>query len=171
MVRKAESQEEIEIEYVSKMEMKREMHMLQDFAAEICHLGKKQRTQLPVSDEFLEALIVADKIKTKPDAFKRHMRHMAKILLELDVDAIRSKIDFLTNKHQQQDKKNQAFEELRGTLITNGNDEIETLLAQHQGLERQKLRQLVRQAKKEHAAEKPGKSSKALLQYLKEHIN
>lgn len=172
MARKHTNEEEdFDIEYVSKTEMKREMHSIQAFASEISLLPKKKRDQLPVSDELKDAFVVVDKIKDKPVAFKRHTQYMAKLLIDLDMEAIKAKVDFLNNKHQQQDKKNQALEELRDTLISKGDEEIQKVLEQHQSFDRQKLRQLVRQSKKEMAAEKAGKNCKALLQYLKDNIN
>jgi ribosome-associated protein len=76
----------------------------------------------------------------------------------------------MANKHQQETAKFLHLESTRDELIAQGNDVVEALLSEHQGMERQKLRQLVRQASKEHKAEKPGKYYRDLFAYLKEHI-
>lgn len=159
-----------EEELKSKSEIKREMHQLQDFAQNIVNMSKHQRSKLPLTDDLKYAMEVADKIANKHEALRRHIRHIAKILLETDLDPINQALDVMANKHQQESSKHTKLEELRENLMTQGNELIEKLLSDNAGMERQKLRQLVRQASKEHKAEKPAKYSAELFQYLKTHI-
>jgi ribosome-associated protein len=78
-------------------------------------------------------------------------------------------MDVLANKHQQQDRQLEKYEQIREQLINGGNDEIEALLVECPTMERQKLRQLVRQASKEKKAEKLAKGFRELFAYIKEH--
>ena len=165
-----ESAHEFDEEFKSKTEIKREMLELQDFAMSLVKLSKHQRSKVPFSDELKESLVVADKIKDKPDALRRHVRFMAKVLLETDLVPIQQALDVMANKHQQESSKHTKLEQLRDLLINGDNDTIEAILAQHDGLERQKLRQLIRLAAKEKKAEKPAKHYQQLFGYLKEHI-
>jgi ribosome-associated protein len=160
----------IEAELKSKSEVKREMYQLQDFAQSLVNMSKHQRSKLPLTEELLDAMIVANKIANKHEALRRHIRHIAKILLETDLAPIKQALDVMANKHQQESSKHVKLEKIHADLITQGNAVIETLLAEYAQMERQKLRQLVRQATKEHQAEKPAKYSKELFQYLKSHI-
>ena len=116
-------------------------------------------------------MVLADKITNKHEALRRHIRHIAKILAETDLDPIKHAMEVMANKHQQESVKFEKLEKKRDELIAQGNEAIEALLSQFETMERQKLRQLVRQAKKEHAAEKVGKHYRDLFAYLKEHIN
>jgi ribosome-associated protein len=75
----------------------------------------------------------------------------------------------MENKHQQSTAKFTRLEGLRDELIEQGNEAVEKLLVEFEGLERQKLKQLVRQAAKEKKAEKLGKHYKNLFLYLKEN--
>jgi len=159
-----------EEELKSKSEIKREMYRLQDFAQELVGMSKHQRSRLPLTDDLLDAMIVADKIANKHEAMRRHIRHIAKILLETDLAPIHQAIDVMANKHQQETAKFIRLEEMRTELLTQGNDCIETLLTDNPSMERQKLRQLVRQANKEFTAEKPAKYYQELFTYLKQHI-
>ena len=161
--------DELDEELKSKSEIKREMHQLQDFAQQLVEMSKHQRSRLPLSDDLKDAMIVADKIKGKHEALRRHIRHIAKILLETDLEPIHQAIDVMANKHQQETAKFIRLEQLRDDLIEQGNDVIEAALAEHEQLERQKLRQLVRHAAKEKKAEKLGKHFKNLFDYLKEN--
>ncbi|WP_085284524.1 ribosome biogenesis factor YjgA [Colwellia chukchiensis] len=160
----------LEEELPSKSEIKREMHRLQDFALVIVKMSKHQRSKLPLSDELKEAMVLADKITNKHEALRRHVRHIAKILAETDLEPIKHAMDVMANKHQQESVKFAKLEHLRDEVIAQGNERIEALLAEVDTLERQKLRQLVRHAKKEHSAEKVGKHYRDLFNYLKEHV-
>ncbi|WP_259363080.1 MULTISPECIES: ribosome biogenesis factor YjgA [unclassified Colwellia] len=162
--------DELEEELLSKSEIKREMHRLQDFGLIIVKMSKHQRSKLPLTDELKAAMLLADKITNKHEAMRRHVRHVAKILSEMDLEPIKQAMDVMANKHQQESVKFEKLEKLRDDLIADGNDTIEALLAECDSMERQKLRQLVRQAKKEHGAEKIGKHYRDLFTYLKEHV-
>lgn len=154
----------------SKSEIKREMLQLQDFAFELFKMSKHQRGRLPLTDELKDAMVLADKITNKHEALRRHVRYVAKVLSEMDLAPIKQAMDVMANKHQQETAKFIYLEELRDLLIEEGNPKVEELLAQHETLERQKLRQLVRHANKEKKAEKTGKHYRDLFNYLKEHI-
>ena len=165
-----ESAAEFDDELKSKSEIKREMHQLQDFAERLVKLSKHQRSKIPFTEELKADLILADKINNKHEALRRHIRHMAKVLSETDLDPIHQALDVMANKHQQESSKHIKLEALRDELIEQGNDKIEATLNEHQNLERQKLRQLVRMAAKEKAHEKLGKHYRELFSYLKECI-
>ncbi len=161
--------DDLEQELKSKSEIKREMHQLQDFAQSLVEMSKHQRSRLPLTDELKDAMIVADKITNKHEALRRHIRHIAKILLETDLVPINQAIDVMANKHQQETAKFVQLETLRDELIDQGNLAVEKLLAENSSMERQKLRQLVRNAAKEKKAEKLGKHYQTLFSYLKEN--
>jgi len=160
---------EIDQELKSKTEIKKEMHQLQDFGQRLIEMSKHQRSRLPLTEALKDAMIVADKIRNKNEALRRHIRHIAKILLETDLAPINQAIDVMANKHQQETAKFTRLENLRDELIEQGNDAIEALLTEFTKMERQKLKQLVRHAAKEKKAEKLGKHYRNLFTYLKEN--
>ncbi len=156
-------------ELKSKTEIKKEMHQLQDFAQSLVEMSKHQRSLISLTDDLKDAMIVADKIKNKHEAMRRHIRHIAKILLETDLAPIHQAIDVMANKHQQSTAKFVRLETLRDELIEQGNDAVEATLAEFEKMERQKLKQLVRHAAKEKKTEKLGKHYRNLFAYLKEN--
>jgi ribosome-associated protein len=170
MTKSANDIDELEEELLSKSEIKREMHRLQDFGLVIVKMSKHQRSRLPLTDELKHAMVLADKITNKHEALRRHIRHIAKILSETDLEPIKHAMEVMANKHQQESVKFEKLEQMRDDLIEQGNDTIEALLTKFDGMERQKLRQLIRNAKKEHSAEKVGKHYRDLFAYLKEHV-
>ena len=159
-----------EIILVSRAELKRDSRALQKLCLELADLNVRQREQLPLNEEIDAALRLSDKIKGKHDAYSRNIRFLARLVAEVDIDAIKLGLDKLNNKHSQELLKFNRLEAIRDEVIAKGNDKIEELLAEHQGFERQRMRQLVRQAAKEVSIEKPGKSFKELFKYLKDNI-
>lgn len=160
---------EPEEEFISKTQIKKEMHDLQELGRKIIALSKTQRAKLPLDEDMFDALILADKIKNKHEAYKRHMQYIGKILREADLEGIKAGMDVFANKHQQESLWFHHLEEFRDQLIAGSNDDAEALLAECPDMERQKLKQLIRQAAKEVKAEKPAKSYRDLFQYIKEH--
>ena len=161
--------DELDEDLKSKSEIKREMHRLQDFGQKLVEMSKHQRSRLPLTEDLKYAMIVADKIKNKHEALRRHIRHIAKILVETDMEPIHHALDVMANKHQQETAKHVRLEKMRDDIIEHGSEVVEKLLTEFQGLERQKLRQLARHAAKEKKAEKSEKYKKELFAYLKEH--
>lgn len=157
--------------YISKTDLKKEARQLQEFASQLCQLSKAQRALLPEDDELKAAFVLADKIANKPDALRRHLQFMAKLLRDLDTEALQEAYQKIVSPHQDNDQKMRLLERMREHLLNNGDDAINSALEQHPMLERQKLRQLIRQASKEQAAGKPDKGYKALFQYLKSNTD
>ncbi len=162
--------DELDEDLKSKSEIKREMHRLQDYGQKLVDMSKHQRSRLPLTDDLKDAMVLADKIHNKHEALRRHIRHIAKILVETDLEPINKAMDVMANKHQQESAKHTYLETLRDKLIDGDNEIIESLLAENSVMERQKLRQLIRQSAKEKKAEKPAKYHKELFSYLKANI-
>lgn len=162
---------EEEIIYVSKSELKREAQEFHQLGSEIAKMGKKQRERLPLNDDLKEAMVVADKISNKSDAYRRHLNYIAKTLRTVEnIEEIKAIIDVMLNKNNQAEVMIKKIEQLRSDLIEQGDDLINETIEQYPALERQKMRQMVRNAAKEVKAEKPARSYKELFQYLKDAI-
>ncbi|MDN3379445.1 MULTISPECIES: ribosome biogenesis factor YjgA [unclassified Pseudoalteromonas] len=160
---------EEEIIYVSKSELKRDAQEFHQLGSDIAKMGKKQRERLPLNDDLKEAMVVADKISNKSDAYRRHLNYIAKTLRTVEnIDEIKAIIDIMLNKNNQAEVMIKKVEQLRSDLIEQGDDLINETIEQYPALERQKMRQLVRNAAKEVKAEKPARSYKELFQYLKD---
>jgi len=155
----------------SKSELKRDMLKLQDLATQLMKFSKHQRSRLPLTPELAEAMVLADKIKNKHEALRRHVRYVARILDQTDLAPINQALDLMANKHQQETIKFHQLEQLRDQLLTQDKQIIEQVLVEHPNLERQKLGQLIRAAVKEQAAQKAPKYYRELFQYLKLSVN
>ena len=93
---------EEEIIYVSKSELKRDAQEFHQLGSEIAKMGKKQRERLPLNDDLKAAMVVADKISNKSDAYRRHLNYIAKTLRTVEnVEEIKAIIDVMLNKNNQ----------------------------------------------------------------------
>ncbi len=160
-------EEVFEEEEISKSQIKREAEALKLIGRQLVELNKKQLAQIPGSELLFHGIEVAHKISGKHEALRRQIQYIGKVLRNEDVDAITAALDKLNNKHQQLTRATQNLEALRDELIAQGDTKINELLENYPTLERQKLRQLVRQANKELKTEKPAKAAKELFTYLK----
>jgi ribosome-associated protein len=89
----------------------------------------------------------------------------------IDIAPIEQALSNIKSAHK---KINDAFhgtEMLRDAILKEGDSKIELTIADYPLLDRQKMRQYVRQANKQLAENKPPKASRELFQYLKKIIN
>ena len=89
---------------------------------------------------------------------------------DADLDAIKAALDKVLNRANLVTAQAQITEKLRDKLLAEGDDAIQQLLDEQPHLDRQKLRQLVRQAKKELEKAPESKSARDLFQYLRQEI-
>ena len=105
------------------------------------------------------------KSKKKPSSPASAYREM---LRQRDVDPIRQALDKLKNRHNQQVALFHKLEQIRDRLIEQGDDAVPEVLNLWPNADRQQLRSLIRNAKKEKEGNKPPKSARLIFQYLRE---
>ena len=81
---------------------------------------------------------------------------------------LQNALDKLKNRHNQQVVLFHKLENLRDRLIDQGDDAIAEVLNLWPDADRQQLRTLIRNAKKEKEGNKPPKSARQIFQYLRE---
>ncbi|MFJ3457720.1 ribosome biogenesis factor YjgA [Scandinavium goeteborgense] len=158
--------EDNEIIWVSKSEIKRDAEELKDLGAEIVELGKNALDKIPLDDDLRAAVELAQRIKK--EGRRRQMQLIGKMLRQRDVDPIRQALDKLKNRHNQQVALFHKLEHLRDRLVDEGDDVVVEVLNLWPDADRQQLRSLIRNAKKEKEGNKPPKSSRLIFQYLRE---
>jgi ribosome-associated protein len=154
-------------DYRSKSQIKREAEDLKALGREILELPPHIRETLPLSDELVVALELAEKIKHKREALRRQFQFIGKLLRATDTTELRHEMEKHRNKHKTQAREHHKIEELRDRLIAEGMPLINELVAQYNNLERQKLRQLVKKATQEKEKQQPPKAYREIFQYLK----
>ncbi|WP_318574066.1 ribosome biogenesis factor YjgA [Providencia stuartii] len=161
-----QDEDDDEIIWVSKSEIKRDAEVLKKLGAELVELSKNELERIPLDAQLLDAIELAQKIKR--EGRRRQLQYIGKLLRSRDVDPITEALDKLKNRHNQQVVILHKLEDLRTRLIENGDDVIEEVVALFPHTDRKQLRALVRNAKKEREGNKPPKAFRQVFQYLKE---
>lgn len=161
-----ENEDDDEIIWVSKSEIKRDAEALKDTGAEMVDLGKNALDRIPLDEDLRAAIELAQKIKK--EGRRRQLQLIGKMLRARDIEPIQTALDKLKNRHNQQVSLFHKLEALRDTLVEEGDDVIPSITDLYPAADRQQLRSLVRNAQKEKAANKPPKAYRQIFQYLRE---
>lgn len=159
-----------DVEQLSKTQIKAQMLERQKLGESLVHLGQSSLAKIPMEAELLDAVMLARKILRKKEGYRRQLQLIGKIMRHQDIAPIEQAMLNIKSAHK---KLNDAFHELellRDAILAEGDSKIEEVIAEHSVLDRQKLRQYVRQANKQKAENKPPKASRELFKYLKEEI-
>lgn len=161
-----EDEEHIYAERPNKTAIKREMLALRELGKQLVASPVAWLDELPLSEKLQQEVIKARGFSK--GALKRQFIYLEKLLRLEDADLIRTRLDALNRPQQQDTEQFHQLEAWRDQLLTGDNALLEQLLDTFPDLERQKVRQLVRNAQKENRLKKPPRSSRALFRYLRE---
>ena len=133
-----------ETEYVSKSQLKRESHALQDLGKRLAALPAEHLARIPLDEQLREAIDLAKRIHNKRSALKRHYQFIGKLLRARDPDPIIEALAELDRESQQSIQQHHLAERWRDRIVDEGNGAIDALLRELPAADRQKLRQLWR---------------------------
>ncbi|MBN7123457.1 hypothetical protein BSU01_17350 [Erwinia billingiae] len=159
-------EENEEIIWVSKSEIKRDAEELKRLGLELMELSKNSLDKIPLDEDLRTAIELAQKIKK--EARRRQLQLIGKMLRSRDEEPIRLALDKLKNRHNQQVALFHKLEVLRDRLVAEGDEVVPDVLALYPEADRQQLRAMIRNAQKEKAANKPPKAFRQIFQYLRE---
>lgn len=157
--------EDDEIIWVSKSEIKRDAEELKRLGAEIVDLGKNALDKIPLDADLRAAIELAQRIKM--EGRRRQLQLIGKMLRQRDVEPIRQALDKLKTVTTSRWCCSINWKPAR-SLIDQGDDAIAEVLNLWPDADRQQLRTLIRNAKKEKEGNKPPKSARQIFQYLRE---
>ncbi len=163
---KAPWEEEEEIIWVSKTEMKHDMDDLQKIGEELVELKPAVLEKFPLPEELFDA--VRDAQRFKNEARRRQLQYIGRLMRNIDPEPIQAALDKLRNKHSQATAVLHKLEQLRERVIEEGDSAINDVMATYPQADRQRLRQLYLQANREKKGNKPPKASREIFQLLKE---
>jgi ribosome-associated protein len=151
----------------SKTRRKRDMEALQELGSALLDFSEEQLQQLDLPEKLLDAVREAGRIHAY-GARRRQLQYIGKLMRDIDPAPIRAAI---AAREHQQETHTQAFhllEELRDALLLQGDAALGTVLEHFPLADRQHLRKLARQARREHDEHQPPKASRRLFRYLRE---
>ncbi|WP_313700146.1 ribosome biogenesis factor YjgA [Pantoea sp.] len=161
-----DEEEDEEIIWVSKSEIKRDAEELKRLGAELVDLGKNSLDKIPLDERLRTEVELAQRIKK--EGRRRQLQLIGKLLRGIDVEPIRVALDKLNNRHNQQVALFHKLEMLRDRLIEQGDEAMGDVIALYPEADRQQLRSMIRNAQKEKPGSKPPKSARQIFQYLRE---
>ncbi|WP_136485112.1 ribosome biogenesis factor YjgA [Vibrio sp. H11] len=162
---KAPWEDEEEIILVSKTELKNDMIELQKLGEELVALKPSALAKFPLPDDLAEAIKDAQRFKN--EARRRQLQYIGRLMRNIDPEPLQAALDKLRNKHSQSSAVLHKLEQLRDRVVEEGDSAIEDVMEMYPEADRQRLRQLARQAKKEKQANKAPKASREIFQVLK----
>ena len=152
---------------LSKSSLKRDAHALQQLGAQLVDLPESVWSMLELPASLVAALSEARRLHVRGGR-KRQLQFIGKLMRDIDPEPIRNYFEQERLKTRKLAQAHHELEAWRDRLIEEGDPAIEAFLEQHAQADRQHLRQLIRQAKKELAQNKPPKSSRALFRYIRD---
>jgi ribosome-associated protein len=151
----------------SKSQLKRDAHALQQLGVALLGIPEQDWLTLNLPETLVRALRDAKQTPSH-GARKRQLQFIGKLMRNIDPEPVQRYFERLRLDTRQQAQRQHALEDWRDRMLAQGDSAIDAYLSDHPGADRQQLRQLVRQAKKEQAGNKPPRSSRALFRYLRE---
>lgn len=160
-----EDEDQEEIIWVSKSEIKRDAEDLKQLGEKLVNLTKANLTKVPLDDSLKDAIELAQRLQK--EARRRQLQYIGKLLRSIDAEPIREALEKIENKHNQQQAMLHKLEILRDELVAKGDAALTDFLNEHPSADRQQLRNLIRAAQKEKEQNKPSKAYREIYQILK----
>lgn len=152
----------------SRSALKREADTVFELARELVALTPTQRARVPLDEGLLAQIAQCHKV-TSHIAHRRELMFLAKQLRkrEDDLPAIRAAVEVPKEEKQRETAQLHRIERWRDRLIDEGDPALELLIAEHPGIDRQEMRQLIRAAREDRARPQSRGHYRALFQALK----
>lgn len=152
---------------LSKTQRKNAMLDLQKLGEALIELSESQLAQIPLDDDLLAAIQTAHKLKTH-ESIRRHLQFIGKKMRKIDPEPIRLALKKIHLIKDQVTAKFHKIEEWRTQLISGGDEALQTFLEAYPLADRQRLRQLIRKATRDHVNNTNSGAETELFRHLRE---
>jgi len=150
----------------NKTQIKREIKALNQLAKELVAMPESALKKVPLTDNMRVA--ISDGQRFSRGALQRQLRRIVKLMEFEDIDAIKMEIARQKQPSKKQTAELHQLEQWRDRLISGDEKLLTELIDQFPVIDRQHIRQLVRNSAQEQKNNKPPKSSRLLFKYLSE---
>ena len=166
-------------DWISKSQLKRESKILHTLGEEIVCLSQTEFDRVDFTDheDFRQELLLARKLKsnTQHEPYRREMLHVERLMRSMEEEFIarlRQDVDTIHGKKVAGNAAFHRLEKIRYDLLgENSKETLDALMAQESGLDRNKIRMLIKKARKEAAEGRPPAGSRELFRYLRENLS
>ena len=153
----------------SKSQRKRESTALQDIGTELVKLPTERVRSLDLPESLRAAVLEAQRIRSH-GALRRQMQLIGKLMRSVDAEPITEQLAALRGESEHVKARFHALEHWRERLLAD-DAAVTEWQAAHPGSDVQQLRQLIRNARREAAEQKPPRAYRALFRLLSETAN
>ncbi|PPC82909.1 MAG: hypothetical protein CTY38_05415 [Methylotenera sp.] len=150
----------------SKTKLKAEADAQQALGVKLSELSREKLNKLNLPEDLLTAVLETKKI-TANGAIRRHRQYLGRLMREIDPAPIIEQLSRWEGKNTAENAYFHGLERWRDRLISDQNA-LSEFMALHPNTDSQQLRTLIRNAQKEHLANKPPKSSREIFKLLRE---
>lgn len=161
-----ESEIEPSIEPPSKSQRKRDSVALQDLGTALVKLPGARLRKLDLPEALLGAVLEAQRL-TSHGAIRRQMQYIGKLMRDVDAEPIAAQLAAIRGESASTKAAFHALEQWRERLLAE-DQALTDWLARYPDSDAQHLRQLIRNARKQAAEQKPPRASRALFRLLRE---
>lgn len=154
-------------EVKSRSEIKREAEALQVLGQSLTKLPAAQLDKMNLPEALRSALADYQRF-TSRTALKRQLQYIGKVMRGVDPEPIQQALETLRSQDRKQVVFFHRVEKWRDRLLGEGDSALGELLTEAPDVDRQQLRQMIRNAQREAKMNKPPKNARAIFQYLKE---
>ena len=153
----------------SRTQQRIEALEIRNLAEKLVALPAAQLARLPIPEELMPHIVETQRI-TSHIAHKRQLQFLAKQMRREDevLEAIRDAMDEGGEAARRETALLHQAEQWRDRLLADGDDALAALLEEFPTADRQKLRQLVRNATDERAKNKPPRAFRDLFREVRE---
>jgi ribosome-associated protein len=152
----------------SKTQRKREMHELQALGVRLVELNSEQLDAVALPEDLRDAVERAQRI-TKHEARRRQLQYIGRLMRSVDPGPIREKLKVWDGVSTEETARVHRIERWREKLLEDEGT-IGALVRAHPGIDTQRLRSLVRNARDERKAGRPPRAYRELFRALRDII-
>ena len=152
----------------SKTQRKREMHELQALGVRLVELNSEQLDAVALPEDLRDAVERAQRI-TKHEARRRQLQYIGRLMRSVDPGPIRERLKVWDGVSTEETARVHRIERWREKLLEDDGT-IGALVRAHPGIDTQRLRSLVRNARDERKAGRPPRAYRELFRALRDII-
>lgn len=164
---KPDTPEEDDENWVSKTQRKRECDEMQKLGEALILLKLSELNEFNLPESLRNAIEDAHKIRQR-GALKRHRQYIGKLMRDVDYDQLKKQYDNFCHKNDLNNAHFKRLEKWRDRIIAEGDAAIKELIIEFPQTDRQHIRQLFRNARKEQEANKPPVAFRQIFKYLRD---
>jgi ribosome-associated protein len=153
-------------ELTSKTRKKKDMLALQDLGVKLVELNEQQLDTMQLPESLLAAVQEARRL-SKHEARRRQMQYIGRLMRDIDAAPIRDRLEKWLGQGREHTAQLHSIERWREELLA-GDPALARFMQEYPGADSQKLRSLIRNARRDQSASLPPKSYRELFRVLRE---